>query len=136
MAKTATSSYRRLLARYLGPEARRVALLGALMLAAIGLQLANPQILRYFIDTARAGGLFLGLALATQLCAVAEAYVAENLGLTATNRLRADLTLHVLQLDPAFHNTHTPGELIERVDGDVATLANFFSRFVVNLFGN
>ena len=67
---------------------------------------------------------------------MAEAYVAQNVGLTATNRLRADLTRHCLRLDPAFHNAHTPGELIERVDGDVATLGNFFSRFAVQLLGN
>jgi ABC-type multidrug transport system fused ATPase/permease subunit len=35
-----------------------------------------------------------------------------------------------------FHNAHTPGELIERIDGDVAELANFFSQFVVILVGN
>ena len=30
----------------------------------------------------------------------------------------------------------TPGELIERVDGDVTTLSNFFSAFVVQVVGN
>ncbi|MEO5952519.1 MAG: ABC transporter ATP-binding protein, partial [Chloroflexia bacterium] len=66
----------------------------------------------------------------------AETYVAENVGLTATNGLRLNLTRHALHLDPAFHGSHTPGELIERVDGDVATLGTFFSRFVVQMFGN
>ena len=60
-----------------------------------------------------------------------------NIALTATNRLRNDShLLHTLHLDPGFHNSHTPGEMIERVDGDVALLGNFFSRFVVNLLGN
>src|SRR6185436_16429213 len=80
--------------------------------------------------------LFLGVTLASQLVSVAETYVAESVGQTATNWLRADLALHCLRLDPAFHNAHSPGELIERVDGDVATLGNFFSRFVVHLLGN
>lgn len=138
--------YRRLLGAYLAPQGRRVTLLGLLLLVTIGLELANPQILRAFIDTARAAGsldslvtiglLFLGVAVATQVVSVAETYVAENIGLTATNRLRADLTLHCLELDPSFHSSHTPGELIERIDGDVATLGNFFSRFVVHLAGN
>ena len=35
-----------------------------------------------------------------------------------------------------FHKTHTPGELIERVDGDVTTLAEFFSQMVVKVAGN
>ena len=43
---------------------------------------------------------------------------------------------HLLRLDATFHTTHTPGELIERVDGDVATLGRFFSRFVVYVIGN
>ena len=36
----------------------------------------------------------------------------------------------------SFHNEHTPGELIERIDGDVASLANFFSQFVIQILGN
>src|SRR5205085_8691192 len=75
-------------------------------------------------------------AVAAQAVSIAETYVAENVGLTATNALRADLTLHCLRLDADFLNRHTPGELIERVDGDVATLANFFARFVAHVVGN
>jgi ABC-type multidrug transport system fused ATPase/permease subunit len=134
------------LAKYLGPQRWRVALLGLLLVVGIALQLANPQILKSFIDLAVGGGapgdllgaalLFLGVALAGQVVVVAEAFVAENVGLFATNRLRADLALHCLRLDPSFHNAHSPGELIERVDGDVATLGNFFSRFVIHMLGN
>jgi ABC-type multidrug transport system fused ATPase/permease subunit len=128
------------------PQWRRVLLLGVLLVATLGLQLANPQILRRFIDRATAGAsldelarfalLFLVAALVLQVAGVLEVYVAQNVGLTATNRLRIDLTRHVLRLDPPFHAAHTPGELIERTDGDVATLGNFFSRFVVYLVGN
>ena len=144
--QTAFSSYRGILASYLKPQRRRVILLGALLLAGIGFELANPWILRAFIDDATASApldrltmlavLFLVAALGAQLVTVGEAYVAENVGLTATNQIRSDLTLHTLRLDPQFHGSHTPGELIERVDGDVATLGNFFSRFVVQIFAN
>ena len=135
-----------LLRRYLLPQWRRVAALAALLALTIGLQLANPQILRRFVDDAAAGApvealgrlalLFLAAALLLQVATVGEVFVAENVGLTATNQLRADLALHVLRLDPGFHATHTPGELIERTDGDVATLGSFFSRLVVYLGGN
>jgi ABC-type multidrug transport system fused ATPase/permease subunit len=121
-------------------------LLTALLLITICLQLANPLILRGFIDSATSGAplerligialVFLVVALLTQVASVAETYVAENVGLTATNALRADLTLHCLRLDPEFLNSHTPGEFIERIDGDVGTLSNFFARFVVYLLGN
>lgn len=138
--------YAQLLTTYLQPQWRQALLLLMLLLGSLGLELINPQLLRAFIDTARSDGalsvltqialLFLVVALGTQLVNVAEAYVAENVGLSATNQMRGDLALHCLQLDPAFHNAHTPGELIERIDGDVATLGNFFSRFVVQMLGN
>jgi ATP-binding cassette subfamily B protein len=57
-------------------------------------------------------------------------------GWTATNEMRARLAEHVLHLDMGFHKTKTPGELIERIDGDVTTLSNFFSKFVVYVLGN
>jgi ABC-type multidrug transport system fused ATPase/permease subunit len=139
-------SYRDLLVRYFAPHWPRVLLLGTLLLGGIGLQLVTPQIARFYIDTAqvggapaallRAAGLFLGVALVAQAVAVAETYAAENLGWTATNALRADLAAHCLELELAFHNAHTPGELIERIDGDVTALANFFSRFVLRLLGS
>jgi ATP-binding cassette subfamily B protein len=50
--------------------------------------------------------------------------------------LRADLALHCLKLDMSFHKKYKPGELIERVDGDVNQLANFFSQLVVRLGAN
>jgi ATP-binding cassette subfamily B protein len=138
--------YRQLLLTYLGPQWRRVLLLGLLLGLTIGLQLASPQLLRWFIDEAIGGApldqlagigvVFLSAALLLQVATVGEVYVAENVGLTATNRLRADLTLHALRLDPSFHAAHTPGELIERTDGDVGTLGNFFARLVVHLLGN
>jgi ABC-type multidrug transport system fused ATPase/permease subunit len=48
--------YFALLVTYLKPLWRRTLLLALLLLAGIGLQLLNPQILAYFIDTALAGG--------------------------------------------------------------------------------
>src|SRR5207249_98987 len=85
---------------------------------------------------ATAAGLFLAIALVQQACAIATTYLSENIGWTATNALRADLLGHCLRLDPSFHKTHTPGELIDRIDGDVTSLANFFSQLVVQVAGN
>jgi ATP-binding cassette, subfamily B, bacterial len=137
---------RALLAKYLKPHWPRAVLLGILLFAGIGSQLANPQIAKTFIDQAQAGApferlvriglLFLGIALLTQVATVAETYVADDLGWRTTNALRSDLTLHVLSLDGSFHAEHGAGELIERIDGDVSAIANFFSRFVVHVLGN
>jgi ATP-binding cassette, subfamily B, bacterial len=121
-------------------------LLAVILCGAIGVQVVTPLLASRFIDQATSGGapgdliilalLTIGLAVAGQGMAVAETYVAENVSWTTTNALRADLLAHLLRLDATFHTAHTSGELIERVDGDVATLARFFSRFVVYVLGN
>ncbi len=137
---------RALLSKYLWPHRWRAVLLAVVLFAAIGSQLANPQIAKTFIDRAQAGEpfdrlvrialAFLGVALLTQVTTVLETYVAEDLGWRTTNVLRADLLRHVLSLDGSFHSEHGAGELIERIDGDVSAIANFFSRFVVHVLGN
>lgn len=138
--------YFALLATYLRPQWLRSLLLALLLSLSIGLQLLNPQLLRYFIDTAHTNGvstililialLFIGIALLNQAVTTASTYLSENIAWTATNRLRTDLVAHCLTLDMAFHKAHTPGELIERIDGDVDALSNFFSQFVINLLTN
>ena len=142
----ALSRYWRLLAHYLRPQWPRMGLLMTLLGATIGVQVVTPIVASRFIDGATSGGAMRGLiglailtmllALVRQGAAVAETYVAENVSWVATNALRADLLAHLLRLDATFHTAHTPGELIERADGDVATLARFFSRFVVYVLGN
>ena len=138
--------YRSVLSTYLGPQRRRVVLLGVLLFSSIVLQLINPQIIRSFIDATQSGAaasvllaaatLFIALAVSQRLIAIVALYVGEQIGWRATNALRADLTRHLLRLDMSFHKRHTPGELIERVDGDVSSLSNFFSQFSIQLAGN
>jgi ABC-type multidrug transport system fused ATPase/permease subunit len=130
----------------LKPQSLRVALLAVLLLTGLGLQLANPLIVKHFIDAAGAGapleqllwaaGSILGIALLTQVLSVAATYVGEYVGWTATNGLRVNLALHCLKLDMPFHKIHTPGEMIERIDGDVTALSRFFSQFVITVLGN
>lgn len=138
--------YISLLVDYLSPQKGWATLLAVLLLSSIGLQLVNPQIVRYFLDAAQTGNgldrlfgaaaLFMTVALVRQMVQLAATYVGENVAWTATNLLRADLALHCLKLDMSFHKKYKPGELIERVDGDVNQLANFFSQLVLQLFGN
>jgi ABC-type multidrug transport system fused ATPase/permease subunit len=138
--------YWQLLSKYLKPQKGRVALLATLILIVIGLRVANPQIIRYYLDAAQvnattqqlliAAGLFLAFAFAVQFLSVAVVYLGEVVGWTATNNLRADLALHSLRLDMSFHNNKTPGEMIERIDGDVMDLAIFFSQLVIRVAGN
>ncbi|HEV7216060.1 MAG TPA: ABC transporter transmembrane domain-containing protein, partial [Chloroflexota bacterium] len=133
-----TQGSRSLLLTYLIPQRRRVAALAAMLLGSIGLQLVNPQVLQRFLDAAKhpepahyvliVAGIFLGVAIVQQVLAVVSVYLSELVAWTATNELRADLALHCLRLDLSFHKARTPGELIERIDGDVTAMANFFSQ--------
>jgi ATP-binding cassette subfamily B protein len=138
-------SYLNLLSKYLRPQRGRVALLTLTILAGIAIQLANPQLIRVFLDRVTGGdrnGLtalavwFIVLAFFQQGLSVLATWQAEYVGWTATNRMRTELTEHVLGLDMGFHKKRTPGELIERIDGDVTALTNFFSAFVIKVGGN
>ncbi len=139
-------AYWRLLRHYLRPLRIRVIALWVLLLTGIAFQVINPQLIRTFIDRALAGSeteTLIGLAVAFILLAVGHqalnvsaTYFAEHVGWTATNEMRADLAEHLLDLDMSFHKGTTPGELIERIDGDVTTLSNFFSKFVIHVAGN
>jgi ATP-binding cassette subfamily B protein/ATP-binding cassette subfamily C protein len=145
--KIPIKQYWQLLVTYLKPLKRRVIALSVLLLTSIGLQIVNPQVIRYFIDAATEGTastskltiaalLFLVMAIIQQITAVAATYFSEDVAWKATNRLRRDLAMHCLRLDMSFHNRTTPGELIERIETDVTALANFFSQFTIRIFGN
>ena len=139
-------AYWDLLSQYIRPQRERFVLLAVLLFGSIGLRIFAPQIMRTFIDSALAGEAlntltwtalaFIGVALLQQVIAVTVTYLGENVAWTATNALRAELAEHALNLDMRFHNDHTPGELIERIDGDVTELATFFSQFALNLVSN
>jgi len=138
--------YWNLLVRYLQPQWGTVMLLAVLLVGGIGLQLLKPQILRAFIDAVGAGDavaalarkalVFIGVAVAGQAVSLYVTYLGETVAWKATNALRLDLTVHCLKLDMAFHKAHTPGELIERIDGDVSTLGGFFSEMALRLLAN
>ncbi len=138
--------YYDILAKYLMHQKFRFILLSCLVLGSIGMQIGNPQIMRYFIDSATAGKplgiltaaalLFLGVALLQQVVSVSATYVGESVAWTATNALREDLAAHCLQLDMQFHNDRSPGEFVERIEGDVSEFSDFFSQLVLGVIGN
>ena len=98
--------------KYLKPYRALVGLLAVLLLGGTGLQLVTPQIVRHFIDLAFEQGAlqslylavlaFLGAGLAAHLLKALTDYVGRDVAWRATNRLRADLTLHILRLDMGF----------------------------------
>ena len=144
MAQT-TTSRRRALTALIRPDARRWAALGALIAAASAGALAGPLIVRRIVDVAtrgttvgqvvRLGVLYLVVAVVTQVLNVVVVRSATRAAWRITNGLRLDITRHVLGLDHEFHRKHTPGELIQRVDGDVTNVSNFLSQVVPKVAG-
>ncbi len=139
------AEWRGLVETYLRPHRRLVALLAVVLFTTIGLQVAIPQVVRVFIDRATSpeGGslglltaLYVAAALLQQGFRIVSSWLGEQLGWVTTNDLRADLMAHCLALDPAFHEAHPPGEMIERIDGDLTGLSQFFSQFLLNVVGS
>jgi ATP-binding cassette subfamily B protein len=126
----------------LRPRPRAAIALGAAIAVSTALPLLAPQLVRRFVDDAIGGagartlGLlaagYLAVAVAGQGARVLTAWLASHLAWDATNRLRERAAAHALGLDLAFHGRHTPGEMIERVDGDVAAVADFIVTFLLD----
>jgi ABC-type multidrug transport system fused ATPase/permease subunit len=141
---TATSRWRALLA-LLRPDSRRWVGLGLLVALSAGLSLAGPLVVRRIIDLARGGAsasqltslavLFLCFAVAAQLITVVVAWFATVTAWHTTNLIRLQLAGHVMGLDHEFHRRHTPGELIQRVDGDVTSVSDVLGRVVPRVVG-
>ncbi|HUR78638.1 MAG TPA: ABC transporter ATP-binding protein [Acidimicrobiales bacterium] len=137
--------WRRLVEMYLRPHRRLVAVLAASLFTNIGLQIATPQLVRVFVDRATSPGehalewiasVYVVAVLLQQALQVLSTWLSEQVGWYATNELRCDLMAHCLDLDPSFHETHPPGAMIERVDGDLNGLSQFFSQFLLTVVGN
>ncbi|OPJ55672.1 ABC transporter ATP-binding protein [Clostridium oryzae] len=143
--KISKNNYTKLLSKYLKHSKLQILLLSIVMIVSITIQLINPQIVSYFIDgiTAKkpinaliiAAIIFISAAFMQQLLAVISTYLSQNIGWSATNRLRLDLVKHCLGLDMAFFKEHQAGEIVERIDGDVTALFKFFSELLIK-FGN
>lgn len=107
------------------------------------LPLLAPQLTRRFVDDAIAGDstrhltliavAYLVLAVFGQVARMLTAWMASRLSWDGTNRLRETLAEHALHLDMAYHGKRTPGEMIERVDGDVVALAEFVVAFLLDV---
>ncbi len=112
----------------------------------IVLRLVNPQLISNFIDSSMAGApqnelmrlavLFLIFSIIEQGFMILGSYVIQLVTWGATNELRNDVMEHTLGLDLSFHNNHSPGEMIERVVGDIQQLGDFFSRMTITLVAN
>ncbi len=135
-----------LLAAYLRPERARLLGLGVVLLVATLAPVAGPVLLGHAIDAALRGEpsgdllaisiAFLVVTVGADALQVVVVWRSVHLAWRVGNRLRLDLARHPLPLDLDWHGGHSPGLLIERLDGDVEAIVSFSSTAVLQLVGN
>src|SRR5579875_25375 len=135
-----------LLRRYLGTESVLVAGMAALLAAQTGLAVAGPLLLGRFVDGVAAGQAlsrlvhlaeaYLLVTALAGLARVSAGYLTVAVAWRVTNALREDVVAHLLPLPLGFFSNRAPGEMVERVDGDVNTLSGFLSDLCFKLGGS
>lgn len=138
--------YIALLKKYLAREKGGLLILFFVLILNVFVETAKPRILGEFIDQVATSvplsqiyilaGFFLLLTVGKQVIAIIIAWLTQNIGWRATNGLRIDLTKHTMNLDLSFHKRFTPGQLVERVDGDINSLFGFFTTFITGIVMN
>ncbi len=106
-----------------------------LSLGATGIGLLQPWVTRYIIDDGLLAGnfhllvelcaLMLGIALLSTLLGAVNRWLYVDLSARILLAMRSDLFAHLLTLSPAFHAEMPPGQLVARLDGDLAELQRF-----------
>ncbi len=118
----------------------------AVLGTAMALRLTLPLLLGRFADDALAGAttsdltrlavLYVAAALAIAVLDLVVVWWSARVSWRTGNRLRERLAAHALRLEQAWHARHSPGQLIERIDGDVEAMAIFFAGMAVQIVGN
>ena len=130
----------------LRPQAGRWVALGVLTAVGAGLTVVGPLVVREIVDRAvdgtdaatirRLAIVFLLIVVTAQVVAVLVARSATYTAWRTTNELRMRMSRHVLGLDHEFHRRHTPGELIQRVDGDITSVSDLLGRVLPKAAGS
>lgn len=136
----------RLLLAYLRPERRAIVALVVVLSVAMTLPIAGPILVGLIVDDAIGGastghllglaGAYLLLTVGGDLLQLVVTWLSVRMAWRVGNTLRRDLCEHALTLDLDWHSEHSPGQLIERVDGDVEAVTRFSSTAVLQLLGN
>jgi ATP-binding cassette, subfamily B, bacterial len=123
----------------------RIAILGVMALATIasGLAALQPYLSKLVIDEGLIGRHFGALI---DLCAAIIALAGCGFSLGALNRLlyvrfsgkilfaiREDVYAHILKLPPRFFRSHPIGDIVTRLDGDVAEIQRFSTDAVLTV---
>ncbi|MDO4683132.1 MAG: ABC transporter ATP-binding protein [Lautropia sp.] len=120
---------------FVRPEGRAVLVLLALALSATGLALAQPWLTKVAIDQGLLGARFdvlvwsvlsmVGVGLAAMVLGGANRYLHTRLSARVLLALRTDVYAHLQQLSPHFYQEQRLGDIMARLDGDVAEIQRF-----------
>ncbi len=140
---------RRVVARmlvFLRPYWRRMLAAFFLMLAATGLTLLTPYLLKQAVDTVinagdRAGLLRIALVMAAAYVGLYAATSGQQYLMTAVGQrmladIRSALFSHLQRLSLGYHDTHIVGVTVSRVMNDVATINDLLSQGIITLLGD
>ena len=122
---------------------RRAAVLAVLLVCNVGLLTVNPRLFSSAAaayaqssDTRRAiqlAAAAVGVALLNFCVNLAAGRLAAGLAQRITNTIRLQLIGKLLHRQRAFVGAHSAGELVERIDGDTATLERTFAELVFDV---
>ncbi len=133
---------------YVSRPMLKISLIGLTILMNSIFTVLNPKLLGFYVDYVLSGVsipfdnenvllyLFLLVSFTTLVLGTLISWYTEKIGWDATNRLRLELLNNILKKGRDFFVDHSPGETIERVDGDVQILSQFFSKFFASILGN
>ncbi len=122
-------------ARFLRPALPRLALVMALSLAAVGAGLAQPYLTKQLIDEGllagndqvilRVAGLMVALAIAALFLGATTRLLYVDTSARILHSLRESLFAHLLTLSPEFFARTRQGDLMVRLDSDIAEIQRF-----------
>lgn len=134
------------LMKYLKGQKKEMLLLAVFFIGNIVLQIVSPQVLSYFIDSAKSGKtlrfismivlIYIGTIILSMAGNVCESYFSQRFGWKITNTFRRDVLAHFLKIDMEHHEKWTSGEMITRLDEDVEGLFNYFYMLIFKLVGS
>lgn len=79
------------------------------------------------------GLVILAIFLVRAVTALVQNVMMKYISQRSGENLRSDLMEHIIGLDTAYHQTHPPGQMIERVQGDVASLSMVWTQLITGL---
>lgn len=127
------------------PWRRRLVLVSVLVLAAAGVELVPPLVVRHVIDVSLSRGrtsglgtaaaLYLGAVTASSALTSAYGYLAATVAQRSLAGLRTQLFTHLLVLPISYHDRTPLGDSISRATADVDAIEDLFSSSVATLLG-